>query len=389
MSVLPKKNDSNRVFYLDYLRVFIVFLVIVLHSLLPFVVGFDWKINDVIKTYPFTYASSVIDVFIMPIMFFIAGYFAFPSIRKGVKNFINSKITRIALPFAFGIMFLAPIISYLGLLHHKVIDLSYMAYWTYVYFNYPIDFQHYWFLSSLFLFFMLFAVVYVLMKGKLEKIYEDSKTHQPSNRSIVLFLLAFVILAAGLFFGACRIFSDGPWYSILYFFPVQVTRWTGYVLYFCLGVIAYIKRIDLTGRLRKHALWLTASLIPLTYFYIDFRFRFYYSADQGFLKPDIQFYNSIIHVIYCMMIFLALTALFGYLNRPSKIFQRLAKDSFTIYIVHMVYTVLIQFYIMNQKLDIFVKFIIILIGTIVLSIATAELISLVGSFFKKINVRKE
>jgi glucan biosynthesis protein C len=381
-------NLKKRSYDLDYLRLFIVFIVIVLHSLLPFVMTYDWKINDVIKTFEFSVASRIIDVFIMPVMFYIAGYFAFPSIRKGMVKFISGKITRILIPFAIGVVFLAPIIAYYGLLQHNVINMSFPAYWTTYYFNHYIDQQHFWFLSSLFLFFMVFAVVYALFKSKFEKVYEAAKTRSPSGRNIAIFLAIMVSLSILLYYFAGRVYPDGSWISLWGIFPFQVTRWTAYCLYFIVGIVAYVKRVDIGERLSKYTFSLSCATFFMVYVYCDYCFSIYFSPDKGYLKPDIQFFYAVVHVLFCFGMVITLLTLFKYFNRPSKIFERLAKNSFTIYIVHMVYTVVLQYYVVQLSLDVFSKFMIILVGTVVLSVATSEAISLIGKI-GKIGSKKE
>lgn len=104
---------SNRKYYFDYWRTFTVLLVVIHHSYLAFVIGYDWYVSDAVKILPFTWFSIILDVFMMPIMFFIAGYFTFPSIKKGIKRFMLKKVFRIAIPFFIGIIFLAPIMTYI------------------------------------------------------------------------------------------------------------------------------------------------------------------------------------------------------------------------------------------------------------------------------------
>ncbi len=375
MTVQTPKSLPKRYYDLDYLRLFIVFLVIFLHSLLPFVMTYDWKINDVIKTFDFSVASRIIDVFIMPVMFYIAGYFAYPSIRKGIWKFIFGKITRILIPFAIGIVFLAPIISYFGFTQHKVIDMTFMAYWTQSYFNHFIDQQHFWFLSSLFLFFMVFAMVYAVFQRKFEKVYESAKTQSPSAIKISIFLAITLSLSIVLYYFAGRVYPDGTWITVLGLFQIEVTRWIGYALYFIVGIVACVKRVDIGERLSKHALMLSCAAVFMVYVYCDFCFGVYFSPDKGYLKASIQFIYAIEHVLFCFAMVITLLTIFKHLNRPSKVFERLAKNSFTIYIVHMVYTVVLQYYVVQFSLDIYTKFMIILVGTIVLSVATSEAIS--------------
>ena len=371
--MIDQIKSSQRIYYLDYLRAFIVLIVIILHSLLPYVIGYDWTINDPVKSPFLSNISTLIDVFIMPIMFFIAGYFAFASIRKGVKAFVKNKVTRIALPYFFGILFLAPIISYLGLVQHSVIDMSYFTYYSTVLFSKPINSQHFWFLSSLFLFFMVFTVIYLLFKTKLENIYEKAKTQTPSNQTILIFIACFLTLSIGLFYFIGRVYPDGSWNTVFIFFSFQLTRWSNYILYFGLGILVFIKRINIAQLIKKYTFAVLMSAFMITYLFLNYKYSVYWVSDTSL--ASIQFYNVTTHVLYCFTSLLTLLYFFQFLNRPSKLLQRLAKNSFTIYLVHMVYTVIIQFYIVNIQMDIYLKFLLTTLATIILSIATAEILS--------------
>lgn len=369
------QSSKDRIYYMDYLRAFIIFVVIVLHSLLPFVLGYDWNVNDQMKTLPFTISCVKIDVFIMPIMFFIAGYFAIPSIRKGIARFIKGKILRILVPFFIGLIFLAPIISYIALLHRNAAESNYFSYWSSSYFKGFMDSKHFWFLLVLFVFFMIFALVYGIFKNKINEIYEESKSKPMELKGAIILLLVFIPLAIILFYYAGRKFPDDSWFVGYKFVVFQVTRMTSYVLYFTAGVILNLKRFRFSDKFLKLTPLFILLLIASTFFHTYFKHVIYWSPTGGFLYPKIQFYNAIVHVLYCFIITLTLFAIFKkYLNRPSAVLKRLADNSYTVYFVHMIYTVAIQFYTTNMETSLASKFIINLLGTLFLSYVTSELI---------------
>ena len=368
------QNSKDRIYYMDYLRAFIIFIVIVLHSLLPFVIGYDWNVNDQIKTLPFTISCVKIDVFIMPIMFFIAGYFAIPSIRKGIIRFIKGKILRILVPFFIGLIFLAPIISYIGLLHRNIAESDYFSYWL-ANFKGFMDPKHFWFLLVLFVFFMIFALIYSIFKNKIDKIYEESKSKPMDLKGVLILLIFFILLAIILFYYAGRKFPDDSWFAGYKFVVFQVTRMTGYVLYFTAGIILNLRKFKFSEKLLKLTPLFILLTIASTFFHTFFKHTIYWSATGGFMYPKIQFYNAIVHVLYCLIITLTLFMVFKkYLNRPSAVLKRMADNSYTVYFVHMVYTVAIQFYTTNMETSLASKFIINILVTLTLSYITSELI---------------
>ena len=187
-SEIKMEKSPSRKFYLDYWRTFMVLLVVIHHSYLSYVIGYDWYVSDVVKALPYLWSSITLDVFMMPIMFFIAGYFAFPSIKKGLKRFIIKKIIRIALPFLIGIIFLAPIMMYISIIHYFPLwDISFFDFWLNYYFtDQYMDPSHYWFLSLLFFFFIVFAAIYAIMRRMFENTYKKSELKKASKRSIIV-----------------------------------------------------------------------------------------------------------------------------------------------------------------------------------------------------------
>lgn len=378
------QNQSERIYYMDYLRAFIIFIVILLHSLLPFVIGYDWIVNDQMKTIPFTISCVTIDIFIMPIMFFIAGYFTLPSIRKDISRFIKGKVLRILVPFFLGLIFFAPIMSYIGMLHRNNTHGNYFSYWSNSYFKSFMEPRHFWFLFILFMFFMIFAGIYALFSKKINQIYEESKINPMGIKSCTALLLILLIISIISFYLAGKKFPDGTWFVGYKFIVFQITRMTVYIPYFIAGIVLNLRNFKLSKKFIKLTPLFILILVAFSFFHTFFKFNIYWSPTGGFMDPKIQFYNAIVHVLYCFIISLTLFTVFKkYLNRPSKVLKRIADNSYTVYFVHMVYTVAIQFYTTNIEISLASKFIINLLGTIVLSYATSELFLKISSLFKE------
>ena len=396
-SEIKMEKSPSRKFYLDYWRTFMVLLVVIHHSYLSYVIGYDWYVSDVVKALPYLWSSITLDVFMMPIMFFIAGYFAFPSIKKGLKRFIIKKIIRIALPFLIGIIFLAPIMMYLSIIHYFPLwDISFFDFWLNYYFtDQYMDPSHYWFLSLLFFFFIVFAAIYAIMRRMFENTYKKSELKKASKRSIIVFVITFLAITISLFFLTGLIYPDGYWTYFLgiKFLKVQITRLILYLLFFIMGIIVFIKRIELSKKFLKATPLLIFLTIISTVAFRFFKFEIIIQQflDLGFLRADLQFYNAIVHVLYCFLVFITLMAIFQkYLNRHSKVLSRVAANSYKIYIVHLVWVVLIQYWIVDLQIDIFLKFLITAIGAFILSLGTSEILRLIKhSLLKTLNLNKE
>lgn len=379
------EKSSSRVYFYDYWRAFMVIVVLIHHSYLPYVIGYDWYVNDLVQTLIFTELSIILDVFMMPIMFFIAGYFAFPSIKKGVKPFILKKFIRIAIPFFIGVLFIAPIMMYIYLISHFPLwEINFFDFWLNEYFGPFFDISHFWFLSLLFTFFIVFAVVYATMKIRLQKIYENSELKTVSKSRIMIYGIIFLATSIVLFYVTGLYYPDGSWNTIFRIFTLQISRSILYVLFFILGIFVFIKRLKLPKKFLKFAPLLIILSIVATIAFRFFKFDIVIQAyiDLGFLPANLQFYNAIVHILYCFLIFITLMAVFqNYLNRQSKLLSRIAANSYKIYLVHLVWVVIIQYLLIEIQIDLFFKFLITAIGAFGLSLGTGELLRLIKRGF--------
>jgi hypothetical protein len=123
---------KRRVYYLDNLRVVAVLAVLVLHTSMCYMVGAPpfWYVVDPDVNLVFTVIVLVLDVPIMSAMFLVAGYFALPSLRRrGLGGFVREKLTRLGVPWVFGVVVLAPAVTYLSYVS-RGIQTPYLQFWA-------------------------------------------------------------------------------------------------------------------------------------------------------------------------------------------------------------------------------------------------------------------
>ena len=370
MSQKDDDKKSSRIFYFDYLRLFIIGLVVFLHALLPHVKDYDWYINSSQLGDLHTLLALHIDVFIMPIMFFVAGYFSYPSlVKRGIKSFLYSKVKRILLPFIAGLTLFSPIMSYLGLLANTEMSPSYAKFWTTIYFSEFLKPAHYWFLSSLFFFYLTFSLIYYFYQDQIKDFY-DQKLEMIKERKDLL-LLSFFVIGILLFFIVGLFSPDGSWISLFNIFSFQPTRWTIYLLYFYLGIFAYLTKLKLTvGILARLKQFIALSII-LSVAYLAFKITFISSLSNSLL---LQLINAGLHFGLCFSIFITLLLFFKkYFNQPSSLLNRLASQSYRIYFFHMVIVVLIQYLLRGVGFSIYLKTIITFISSSILTYLLSEI----------------
>ena len=120
-------GNANYSIAIGYLRTAIIVVVVAVHSVLaycsfaPLQIRFGTR-SDLWKAYPIVDARrwagfdpivGFTDPFGMSLMFFLSGLFVWNSLRrKGIARFGRDRATRLGLPFAVGVAFLAPAAYY-------------------------------------------------------------------------------------------------------------------------------------------------------------------------------------------------------------------------------------------------------------------------------------
>ena len=102
---------KTRLYFLDNLRTFLIFMVVLYHASIVFQPGFEgkWIVSDPIKSKSIGLIGLYGDIFGMFILFFISGYFVPHSIKsKTPWAFIKSKFKKIIIPWFVAIITLIP-----------------------------------------------------------------------------------------------------------------------------------------------------------------------------------------------------------------------------------------------------------------------------------------
>ncbi len=94
-------SDRPRLHFLDNLRAFAIVMVIVLHASITSMAFAPewWYVVDDRQSHLFTAIVLLLDVPLMPALFFVAGCFAIPALqRRGPGGFVREKTIRIRHP---------------------------------------------------------------------------------------------------------------------------------------------------------------------------------------------------------------------------------------------------------------------------------------------------
>lgn len=353
---------NSREIFLDNLRAFIILLVVILHVSINYMEEAPewWYYLSRESSIIYTIFALLLDVFIMPTMFMLAGYFIIPSlIKHGTLSFFHSKKWRLLFPWLIGAFIGSPLISYTALvmrgenrslfnfLKSRITENNFHQ-------------SQYWFLGVLMVF---ISVVFVGRKLLSKSFNLDLTKIKVGKRFFVIFYLVTTITFALLNVK----FSQFYWViSIIQFRPVHIIN---LFIYFLLGIF-----IERNRWFKKNSynpsfkIWVILFLISQTLF---LKFKGYFPTGD-YREIKLILLNSMLYNFYCLSAVMALLSLFNkYFNSRNSFNRRVAPLSYGVYYVHFIFLPVVYFV---EKVDIpiHIKFTISLLITLILSLVFAS-----------------
>ena len=360
-----------RIYFLDNLRTFLIFLVVVLHSGLVYesVLENVWIVVDPVKNHSIGLIRMYLDVFVMFCIFFISGYFIRFSLKsKSPMEFVVSKFKRIMVPWFIAVFTLIPIYKAIFLFSR---GLPQQEWYSYLYFferdgsdlgfyaNNP-DQNWLWFLPILF----TFQLAYLA----LSKINLLSINISVKNAVIFSFIIGLVysLLISEL---NLKGWADSG------IFHFQRERLVVYFLAFLLGSLCNKNKVfDSANKNKKEYVianvLLTISMgiftaVALNFFFnlIDPSRSFYFISE---FVDRIFYYASTLLTMFGFLYILLYSFRFN-LNKTNTLIKQLNKSSYAVYILHTVIIGILAMILLHVDLPAFAKFLILTISTFILT----------------------
>ena len=314
----------GRLYFFDHLRAFIILLVIIVHASMTYM-AFPpewWYVIEPESSLGFTALVLVLDVANMQILFFIAGFFAYPSIEKyGPGRFMRQKLLRIGLPWVVGVVFLAPLVTYLIPVTRGFAG-PYLEFWTRDFWGQFYQQSVYWFLGILLLIFGVFAALYN-SETSLQAIARQPQA--PTWRLLAGFwamttlwyLLVSVVMPADTWMNAVKVFVFQPARLLLY--PA----------FFGFGIYADRRGWFRAGGYRPPLdSWVGLALMT-SLAYLAVRW-FWPDGSFANLLAQAALFNAM-----CLSVLMALAALFqAHVNQPGRFWSSLSRNAYGIYYLH-------------------------------------------------------
>lgn len=362
---------KTRIYFLDNLRTFLIFLVIVLHAGLVYesVLENTWIVCDPVKNNSIGLIRMYLDLFIMFAIFFISGYFIPFSLKnKNTWGFIKSKIVRIIVPWIIAVLTLIPAykaiflysrnlpqeewFSYFHFFERTGTDLSFFA-------NNPAQ-NWLWFLPVLF----MFQMVYLAMSRMNLLSFKISLKTGVILTFIIGLIYSMLISNLGL--------TGWTHNAILHF---QNERLLIYFLSFLLGTLCNKLNVFESNKKNKKTyiianIVLSIAMGVFTVVALNIFFNMIDPARNYFFVSE--FVDKLIYYISALLLMLSFLYIFIYVfrfkfNKTNDIISRLNKNSYSVYIIHTIMLGIIALTMVNLSIPVFVKFLILTILTFTIS----------------------
>ncbi len=263
----PKESRLN---FFDNLRTLFVFGVVFQHAGMAYIWSNWWPVTDSASVLV-ACLVAFFDAFLMPSLFYIAGFFAVYSIRgKSIFQFLQGKVKRLLIPWLVCILFVCPI---LPLIYHYTrngftLTSSYWDVWQKVMGNAVrfdigimplmdqvmqnnLFYQRYmWFIGLLAAFFVIFSLVYQIKKEWFlpeEHPIIQARPTVSSTLKMALGIGGITFLGStcliGLMFYLCpQVSEPESWFTFGNVIQFRVSRIFLHAAYFILGILTYKKR---------------------------------------------------------------------------------------------------------------------------------------------------
>lgn len=361
--------QESRLTFFDNLRTLFVLGVVFQHAGMAYIWSDWWPVADKASIIV-ACLVAFFDAFLMPSLFYIAGFFSVLSIReKSISQFLWGKTKRLLIPWLVCIVFICPI---LPLIYHYtrngfMLISSYWDIWQKVMGNAigfdmgimpPMDqvmqqdlfYQRYmWFIGLLAAFFVIFSLVYWLKKEWFLTDERPLSTVQPTvfgtlKMALVIGGITFLgsTCLIGLMLYLCpQVSEPESWFTFGNIIQFRVSRIFLHAAYFVLGIITY-KRSWLLRKILPghHVAWITLFLFVFIGFYASLFLMQTASGDIEKLYGLIHWFFLNFFTVSAMG--LCISTAFRYLNRGTSWSKTMAANSYYLYLSHYLFVFIFQ-----------------------------------------------
>jgi peptidoglycan/LPS O-acetylase OafA/YrhL len=353
-------GSTKRIFWIDNLRTFMIFLVVLLHAGIVYEssgigayiswIVLDPATNDLSGILSFI----ILDIFVIATLFFVAGYLT----PRAVENkqgwaFLKSRFIRLILPWFVAVITMIPLYNVIFLSSRNLPQADWTTYFHFTG-NSLTGMNWLWFLPVLF----FFNIVYFLL----------AKINIKVNISFKLAVLITSLIA--IVYGVGMVIFGLTGWTKTAIVDFQNERLLIYFLVFLLGALAFRRR-TLDEKPTSKKLYLFTAItawIPITA-YLIFRLapllnpgNFIVSAGIDLLLYWLSFSLSLICLIYLMV-----ETFRRYVDKTGRVWSELNKNSYGVFIIHVIVMGVIAMLLLNFTMPSLLKYLTLTVLTYLVS----------------------
>ena len=359
---------GNRIYFLDNLRTFMIFLVVLIHAGIVYDSSgsgeYFWIVFDLSTNAISGILNLIIDIMVMPTIFFVSGFFAPLSLKnRDGWAFLKSRFKRLIIPWVIAVFTLIPLYKMIFLFARNLPQEN----WT-TYFHFSNGFfsqSWLWFLPVLF----LFDVLYLLF----------SKI-QINISKITLKKAVWPVFFIGFIYLFCMDIFGGQGWTKTIVIDFQNERLLIYFMIFLVGSLCFKqKTFESKGKNRRLYIILSCTVWIPVYLYISLlqfsmRNLLKYNFSEIVDALLIQF-TLLLSMLY--LLYLLINTFRFFLNKPGKISKKLNKNSYNVYIIHVIIMGGIALTMLDTTIPSLVKH-------LILTVSTYIACNLIVSFYRKV-----
>ncbi len=349
-------NNRNRIHWMDNLRTIIILFVVLYHVGGVYEAaglwGWFWIVDDPATLTWVGIVGIVFDILVMPTLFLISGYLTPVSLKnKTGWEFLKRKFNRLMIPWVIAVFTLIPLYKVI-FLYSRGLPQEHWS--TYFHITSPNSQNWLWFLPVLF----AFNILYLLL----------------SKANIRIPNISLRAAGLGIFLiGLVYSFSIGGWlgprsWTLTPFIDFENERLLLYFLSYLLGALCYRQNVFAEQPRSKTLYTVVNSIawIPVTVHIFARLIPFFFP--EGFLiSPSVDgliwwlsFYLSLLCLMYMMV-----ETFWRYFDKTGRIWGELNRNSYGVYIIHVIVIGVFGTLLLNLDLPAFVKYPLLIISTYV------------------------
>jgi len=331
-----------------------IFLVVLLHAGIVYESAgggaLFWIVDDPSTNRLCGILNLILDIVVMTAIFFVSGFFASLSIqKKSGWSFLKTRIRRLIVPWIFAVFTLMPLYKFIFLYSRNIPQ----EHWTtYFHFSNGIFSQSWlWFLPVLFLFDVLYLVI---SKAKIDL----------SRIGLKYGVLAASLL--GFAYLICIYLLNAEGWTKTALIDFQNERLLIYFLIFLVGSLCFrLKTFESEGKNRRLYFVVCCTIwIPV---FLYMKFYLYSMLDPGrFIVSelaDAMVIRVTLLISLLGLLFVVINTFRYYLNRQGKMSQELNKNSYGVYIIHVIVLGIIAFALLYTTIPSLLKCLLLAVST--------------------------